>query len=70
MSSISDKTLAYLQDIFPMTADVKTLSMALGVNQNTLRGMLPRLTRRGEVQREGAGWYKATKPRKPAESAT
>ena len=69
MNSIPQKVVAYLQDIYPSNADAGTLSTTLGVNQNTLRGVLPRLVKIGDVERVSTGRYKAKKPRKPAEAA-
>jgi len=68
MNSVTPKVLAYLQDIFPTTADAKTVSKGLNLNQDTVRGILPRLVARGEAVRTGPGQYKATRPRKPAEA--
>ena len=66
MSNVMPRVLAYLQDNFPTSADVKSVSSALGINPNTVRGILPRLASRGDAERTAPGQYKATKPRKPA----
>lgn len=68
MNSVTPKVLAHLQDLFPASVDVKQVSGTLGLNPDTVRGILPRLVARGEAVRTGPGQYKAARPRKPAEA--
>jgi predicted transcriptional regulator of viral defense system len=68
MSNVMPSVLAYLQDNYPASKDVKSASAALGVNPNTVRGIFPRLVKSGDAERTSTGWYKAMKPRKPAEN--
>jgi len=64
----TDRVLAFLQDIYPTAQFLPSIGEKLGINANTLRGMLPRLVKRGDAERVSPGCYKATKPRKPAET--